>query len=57
MSRGLVWTIDPHAWAIVEGRLYLNFRQSGRDEMLADPEAVIVNADAHWERLGANDEP
>ena len=31
--------IDPEAWVIVDGRLYLHYDKEGRDETAADPEA------------------
>lgn len=52
MALGVRWVVDPEAWAIVEDRLYLNFRKGGRDEFVADPDSYIRKADANWERLG-----
>lgn len=52
MARGVLWTIDPEAWAIVEGKLYLSFLRSGIADFAEDPEPIIERADANWERLG-----
>lgn len=52
MAQGVRWVVDPQAWAIVDGRLYLNFLKSGRDRLVADPEPYIRKADANWKSLG-----
>lgn len=52
MALGRVWDIDPEAWVIVDGRLYLNWNKEGRDEFAADPAPQIARADENWERLG-----
>ena len=44
--------IDPEAWVIVDGRLYLHYNKEGRDETAADPEARIAAAAERWETLG-----
>lgn len=51
MSRGVLWTIDPEAWAIVEGRLYLNYRKAAIEGFVENPGPVIEQADANWQRL------
>jgi hypothetical protein len=56
MALGRLWTIDPEAWAIVDDRLYLNFRKSGRDEFVEDPEPYIERADANWAKLNQADD-
>lgn len=55
MARGVLWTIDPEAWAIVDGRLYLNFRKEGIERFKKNPEPEIRKADAHWEELGVTE--
>lgn len=52
MALGLVAPIDPEAWVIVDGKLYLNYSKRGRDHLAADPEPKIARADANWDRLG-----
>ncbi len=52
MALGWKSPIDPEAWVIVDGKLYLNYSKDGRDEFAADPAPEIVKADANWERLG-----
>lgn len=47
--------IDPEAWSIVDGKLYLNFSKSvtalWKDEKLRDEQ--IKRADANWEKIKA----
>lgn len=48
---------NPKAWAIVDGRLYLNYAGpdgtdlSGRDDFVANSSSEIVKADANWAKL------
>lgn len=55
MSLGQLAPIDPEAWAIVDGRLYLNYSKPGRDRFVDDPVSAIEKADANWEELGRTD--
>lgn len=52
MALGWKAPIDPEAWVIVDGKLYLNYTKRVRDELAADPAPRIAKADANWERLG-----
>jgi hypothetical protein len=52
MALGHRAPIDPEAWVIVDGKLYLNFSKTGRDEFATDPAPEIAKADANWQRLG-----
>ena len=49
---GRLSPIDPEAWVIVDGRLYLHYDKEGRDETAADPKAHIAAAAEKWETLG-----
>jgi hypothetical protein len=49
---GRLSPIDPEAWVIVDGRLYLHYDKEGRDETAADPKANIAVAAESWEALG-----
>jgi YHS domain-containing protein len=40
--------IEPDAWTIVEGKLYLNYNQSVRSRWASDIPGYIRNADAQW---------
>lgn len=52
MANGILWSVDPEAWAIVDGKLYLNYLKSGIERFKKNPEPEIAAADANWERLG-----
>jgi len=52
MRFGEMVPIDPEAWVIVEGRLYLHNDKEGRDETAADPRGRIAAAAEQWEALG-----
>jgi hypothetical protein len=41
-------SIDPHAWSIVEGKLYLNYSKSVRQDWNKDIPGYIRKADANW---------
>ena len=43
--------IDPEAWRIIEGKLYLNYSKSVQQMWLKDPEARIRRADQNWPNL------
>jgi YHS domain-containing protein len=42
---------DPTQWAIVEGKLYLNYNQSVKEKWDADQELHIKQADQNWPTL------
>ncbi len=52
MARGRVARVDPEAWAIVDGKLYLNYDTRYRDEFVEDATDQIARADAEWEARG-----
>src|SRR3954447_4782022 len=52
MALGRLVPIDPEAWLIVDGRLYLHYNKEGRDETAAHPKADIATAAERWEALG-----
>lgn len=55
MTMGVTADIDPRAWAIVDGRLYLNSSLEARDEFSQQPAAHIAKAETNWDTLaGAN---
>jgi YHS domain-containing protein len=43
--------IDPEAWKIIEGKLYLNYSQRIKADFLKDPTARIQRADQNWPNL------
>jgi len=52
VALGRLSPIDPEAWLIVDGRLYLHYDKEARDETAADPKANIAVAAERWEGLG-----
>ncbi|MBW8727488.1 MAG: YHS domain protein [Inquilinus limosus] len=54
-SRGYLVKIEPEAWSIVDGRLYLNYDLGVRDTWAKDPKGYIAKAQANWPRLGEGD--
>ncbi len=51
ISIGQKAPIDPEAWLIVEGKLYLNYDKKVRDELAAGAEQIIEKADKNWKTL------
>ncbi|MCC5972154.1 MAG: YHS domain protein [Pararhodobacter sp.] len=51
MSQGYRAPINPHAWTVVEGRLYLNASTRVHRRWTRDMEAHIERADANWPEL------
>lgn len=51
VSEGYTAPIDPAAWRIVDGRLYLNYDRSVQRRWERDIPGRIARADANWPRL------
>jgi YHS domain-containing protein len=51
VSKGKIVDIDPEAWTVFEGRLYLNVSRDVRRLWEKDKEEYIKKADANWPRL------
>ena len=51
MTLGRKASIDPQAWLIIEGELYLNYSIEVRDIMARNPSKTIEDADLIWESL------
>jgi hypothetical protein len=51
VAGGYLVDVDPEAWSIVEGRLYLNYSRSVHREWLRDVPGNIARAEANWPRL------
>lgn len=54
-SRGYLVKIEPEAWSIVDGRLYLNYDLGVRKTWLGDTPEFIARADGNWPRLTSAD--
>lgn len=52
VSQGYTAPIDPNAWAIVDGRLYLNFSRSVQRRWERDIPGHIRRADTNWPARG-----
>lgn len=48
VAQGSAPEIDPSAWSIVEGKLYLNYSHSIRERWKKDIPGYIRKADANW---------
>ena len=48
VSRGYTAPIDPNAWTIVDGKLYLNFNQRVHNQWSRDIPGNIAKADRNW---------
>lgn len=51
MARGYRAKIDPRAFTVVNGRLYLNYSLDVRDRWSKDIAGYLQKADANWARL------
>jgi YHS domain-containing protein len=51
VAQGYLVKIDPEAWAIVDGRLYLNYDLSIRETWRKDVPGFVRKADGNWPRL------
>ena len=54
MTHGVEVVADPEAWAIVDGKLYLNVSKESRGRWAQDAEKNIEKANEHWGRLHRN---
>lgn len=50
-SRGHKADIDPEAWAVIDGKLYLNSSKGAQKLFDQDPHATIKQADTNWSKL------
>lgn len=48
VSQGYTAPVDPEAWRIVDGKLYLNYDQRIQQRWSQDVEGNIAQADANW---------
>ena len=51
VSKGRTASIDPEAWKIVDGKLYLNYSKGVRKKWEQDVPGNIVKADKNWPDL------
>jgi YHS domain-containing protein len=48
MASGYKAPIEPDAWTVVDGKLYLNYNQSVRSRWSSDIPGFVRKADANW---------
>lgn len=51
VAKGTTADIDPAAWTIRDGKLYLNYDKATQEKWLMDPAGYISRADANWPKL------
>jgi len=51
VSKGRTASIDPEAWKIVDGKLYLNYTKGVQKKWEQDVPGNIVKADRNWPEL------
>lgn len=54
VSRGYTAGIDPEAWKIVNGRLYLNYSLKVQEQWSADIPGNIAKAEENWPKILKN---
>ena len=55
VSRGYAVRIEPDAWKIVDGKLYLNYNKKVQAEWSKDIPAMIRKANEHWPKILAEE--
>jgi YHS domain-containing protein len=53
VGTGITTNIDPEAWRIIDGKLYLFYRKSGPDWFEQNRDETVVKADANWRTVEA----
>lgn len=51
VSQGYTANVDPDAWRIVDGKLYLNFSREVQERWERDIPGHVAAADANWPKL------
>jgi len=51
VSQGHTAPVDPAAWKIINGKLYLNYNKEVQKLFLNDPSSEIEKADQNWPKL------
>jgi YHS domain-containing protein len=54
VSEGNLASVDPEAWKIVDGKLYLNYSPGVQRQWLQDVPGNIAKADANWPAVLVN---
>jgi len=48
VDKGATINIDPEAWAIIDGKLYLAYSKEYMDKFKAQPSDLLAKAEANW---------
>ncbi len=51
VSHGFTKPTNPHAWSVVDDKLYLNLSKGVQKKWRKDRDAAIVRADANWPKV------
>lgn len=51
LTNNVVLEVDPEAWTITDGKLYLNFSMKGRDMFREDLAGNIKKSEANWAKI------
>lgn len=51
VSEGYTAKTDPHAWRVVDGKLYLNYNKDVQSKWLQDIPGRIAKADQNWPKV------
>ena len=51
MAAGQVASVDPEAWKIVDGKLYLGYSKTSSDRWARNAAGNIKKADEQWEKI------
>ena len=54
VAQGYTAKIDPQAWKIVDGKLYLNYSPDAKAQWSADVPGNIAKGDANWPKIRAD---
>jgi YHS domain-containing protein len=54
VGQGYTATIDPEAWRIIEGKLYLNYSKDVQAQWARDIPGNIARGDANWPKIRAD---
>ena len=52
LAAGKVAGVDPEAWKIIDGKLYLSWSKKGSDRFQKNADTQIKKADENWANLG-----
>jgi YHS domain-containing protein len=53
IGSGITTNVDPDAWRIIEGKLYLFYRKSGAEWFGQNSDEKVAKADANWPTVAA----